>query len=242
VTQNIYDDPEFFEGYSQLPRSIVGLDGAPEWASLRALLPDIRGRRVVDLGCGYGWFCRWAAEQGAESVLGIDVSVMMLAKAAAMTTDTAITYTHGDLEHLELPQASFDLAYSSLAFHYLEHLPKLLATVYNALVPGGSLIFSVEHPLLTAPSQPAWTRDAEGRKRWPIDSYLLEGPRITNWISEGVVKQHRTLSTYINLLLNAGFNISHVDEWGPTDAQIAKQPNLAEERQRPTFLLIAANR
>lgn len=58
VTQNIYDDAEFFEQYSRLERSIEGLDGAVEWPSMRALLPDLRGLSVLDLGCGYGWFCR----------------------------------------------------------------------------------------------------------------------------------------------------------------------------------------
>ena len=73
ATQNIYDDPGFFENYGRLPRSKDGLSAAPEWASLQALLPDLKGLRVVDLGCGYGWFCRFAREQGAEHVLGLDV-------------------------------------------------------------------------------------------------------------------------------------------------------------------------
>jgi 2-polyprenyl-3-methyl-5-hydroxy-6-metoxy-1,4-benzoquinol methylase len=58
MTQNIYDDPGFFQGYSQMARSIDGLDAAPEWPALRAMLPPMQGLKVVDLGCGYGWFCR----------------------------------------------------------------------------------------------------------------------------------------------------------------------------------------
>jgi 2-polyprenyl-3-methyl-5-hydroxy-6-metoxy-1,4-benzoquinol methylase len=65
MTQNIYDNPDFFEGYSQLSRSVRGLAGAPEWPALRTLLPDLHNLRVVDLGCGFGWFCRWARENGA---------------------------------------------------------------------------------------------------------------------------------------------------------------------------------
>ena len=65
MAQNIYDNPEFFEGYSRLGRSVEGLAGAAEWPSLKAMLPDVRGLRVADLGCGYGWFCRWASEHGA---------------------------------------------------------------------------------------------------------------------------------------------------------------------------------
>jgi hypothetical protein len=54
MKQNKYDDPEFFEIYSQMPRSIGGLEKASEWPALRALLPDLRDKHVLDLGCGYG--------------------------------------------------------------------------------------------------------------------------------------------------------------------------------------------
>jgi len=103
MTQNIYDDDKFFTGYSRLPRSVEGLDGAPEWPALRALLPDLHGRNVLDLGCGFGWFCRWARQQGAAHVLGIDVSEKMLARARATSEDPAVTYTRADMEQLDLP-------------------------------------------------------------------------------------------------------------------------------------------
>jgi ubiquinone/menaquinone biosynthesis C-methylase UbiE len=240
VTQNVYDNEEFFEGYSRLGRSVEGLDGAAEWPSLRALLPDLHGLRVVDLGCGFGWFCRWARQAGAAHVLGLDVSERMLARARATTPGTDITYTRADLEHLQLPEASCDLVYSSLAFHYIERLDALLAGVHRALVPGGRLVFSVEHPIYTAPSNPGWSVDLTGRKTWPIDGYLNEGARSTDWLTKGVIKQHRTIGTYLGLLLRAGFTISHVEEWGPTDPQIAARPALADERQRPPFLLVSA--
>ena len=242
MTQNIYDNPEFFETYSRLSRSIEGLDGAAEWPSLRALLPNLHGLRVVDLGCGFGWFCRWAREHGAAQVLGVDVSERMLARARDTTADPAITYARADMERLDLLGASFDLAYSSLALHYIEGLAGLLATVYRALVPGGHFTFSVEHPIFTAPANPGWTPGPEGRRTWPVDHYLTEGPRTTDWLAKGVIKQHRTIATYVNLLVGLGFAITHVEEWGPTDAQIAAEPAWADERQRPPFLLVAACR
>jgi ubiquinone/menaquinone biosynthesis C-methylase UbiE len=131
MTQNTYDDPAFFEAYSQLSRSVEGLDGAAEWPALRALLPALRGRKVVDLGCGYGWFCRWAVEQGAQTVLGLDVSEKMLARAMNSTADSTITYARADLEKLDLPEAVFDLAYSSLAFHYITDLAGLFRTIHR---------------------------------------------------------------------------------------------------------------
>ncbi len=242
MAQNIYDNDEFFAGYSRLSRSVEGLDGAPEWPALRALLPDLRGLNVLDLGCGFGWFCRWAREQGAAHVLGIDVSEKMLARASATTQDTAITYSRADLEQIDLPLASFNVVYSSLALHYIENLNGLLARVYRSIAPGGSLVFSVEHPIFTAPADPGWCVNAAGRKTWPVDGYLDEGPRSTDWLAKGVIKQHRTLATYINLLLRLGFAMSHVEEWGPTAEQIASRPDWADECQRPPFLLVAARR
>jgi SAM-dependent methyltransferase len=242
MAQNIYDNPEFFEGYSRLPRSVAGLDGAPEWPALQALLPDLSGRKVVDLGCGYGWFCRWAREHRAARVLGIDVSERMLARARAETPDGAIDYVRADMECLDLPAGSFDLVYSSLALHYVADLAALLAAVHRALVSGGHLVFSVEHPIFTAPTQPGWSVDAQGRKTWPIDGYLVEGPRQTDWLTKGVVKQHRTFASYLNLLVRLGFALAHVNEWGPSDEQIAARPALADERQRPPFLIIAARK
>ena len=240
MTQNIYDNEEFFVGYSRLRRSVEGLDGMPEWPALRALLPVLRRCKVLDLGCGFGWFCRWAREQGASDVVGIDVSERMLARARAGTPDPAIVYSRADMEQLELPPKTFDVVYSALALHYVERLHQLMAQVYRSLVTGGVLVFSVEHPIFTAPSQPNWSLDAAGRKTWPVDRYLDEGPRSTDWLTRGVIKQHRTLATYINMLVGAGFVISHVEEWGPTEDQIAAEPNWSDERQRPPFLIMAA--
>lgn len=242
MTQNIYDDPTFFEGYSRLDRSVRGLAGAPEWPALRALMPDLQGLNVVDLGCGFGWFCRWARQHGAARVLGLDVSEMMLSQAKATTSDPAITYVSADLERLALPRASFDLMYSSLALHYIENLAGLLAQLRAALIPGGQLIFSVEHPIFTAPTNPGWSVGIDGQSVWPVDGYLAEGARSTDWLAKGVVKQHRTIGTYFGMLRTAGFISTHLEEWGPTDDQIAAVPAWAQERQRPAFLLMAAHR
>jgi SAM-dependent methyltransferase len=242
MTQNIYDNPAFFAGYSRLGRSVEGLEGAAEWPALRAMLPEMRGLAVVDLGCGFGWFCRWARAHGATRILGLDVSEKMLERAREATSDKAIAYERADLERFDLPPGAFGMAYSSLALHYLENLDLLLDTVRGGLVPGGHLVFSVEHPIYTAPMRPGWVADTEGRKTWPVDSYLAEGPRSTDWLAKGVIKRHRTIGHYLNALIRHGFAIAHVEEWGPDDAQIAARPELADERQRPPFLLVSAIR
>jgi len=93
-----------------------------------------------------------------------------------------------------------------------------------------------------APTQPGWSIDAAGRKTWPVDRYLVEGPRSTDWFAKGVVKHHRTMGTTLNLLIKAGFVIGHVEEFCPSQAQIAARPELAEELERPMFLLVHARR
>jgi SAM-dependent methyltransferase len=239
--QNIYDNDAFFAAYGKLRRSVEGLGGAPEWPALSAMLPTMEGLNVVDLGCGFGWFCRFAREAGAAQVLGLDISEKMLARARE-ASDASIAYRRTDLEELELPAAAFDLVYSSLALHYIVNLGDVFTTVHRALVPGGRFVFSVEHPLYTAPSRPGWHPDDSGRKRWLVDRYLEEGARATNWLAEGVIKQHRTVATYLNLLLGLGFRLRRVEEWGPSDAQIEAHPEWALERDRPPFLLVSAER
>jgi SAM-dependent methyltransferase len=241
MTQNIYDNEAFFTAYSQLPRSVGGLDAAPEWPALRAMLPALQGKNVLDLGCGYGWFCRWASEQGAARVLGVDVSEKMLAQARRMGEYAAVEYARLDLEQLALPPAACDLVYSSLAFHYIEQFDALLAAIVHGLKPGGKLVFSIEHPIFMAPRQPGWLSDAQGRKSWPVDSYQLQGPRVSDWLAPGVLKQHRTIGTTVHSLLQAGFRLEHLEEWGPTDEQIALQPALSEERERPMLLLLSCS-
>jgi SAM-dependent methyltransferase len=242
MAQNIYDRPDFFANYSALARSVKGLAGAPEWPALRAMLPPIDGSRVVDLGCGFGWFCRWASEHGASEVTGIDLSENMLARARAQTADYAVTYLQADLEQLDLSQSAFDLAYSSLALHYVEDAGKLFRTVHRALAAGGRFVFSTEHPIFMAPARQEWIADTAGRRAWPVNGYSLEGPRTSDWLAKGVVKYHRTLGTTLNLLVAAGFVIDHVEEFSPTEAQVADNPALAEERERPMFLLVSVHR
>lgn len=242
MAQNIYDNPDFFAGYSQLPRQVHGLSGAPEWPAIRALLPDLRGRRVVDLGCGFGWFARYAVEHGAESVLGLDISEKMIARARADTPGDRIAYEIADLDQLELPADRFDLAYSALAFHYVSDFARLVQTVHRSLKPGGHFVFTIEHPIFMAATHPHWIADEDGSKTWPVNNYAREGERRTDWFAKGVLKYHRRLSTTLNTLIDAGFALRRLEEFAPTAEQIAAFPALEEELERPMMALIAAER
>lgn len=96
MAQNIYDDEAFFAGYAALPRSRGGLESAPEWPLMRSMVGNVANENVVDLGCGFGWFCRWAAEQGANSVLGLDLSHKMLARARSETRNSVVRYKQAE--------------------------------------------------------------------------------------------------------------------------------------------------
>jgi SAM-dependent methyltransferase len=243
MAQNIYDNEEFFKEYIQLQRQSIGLDGAPEWPALRSMLPaSLTGAKFLDLGCGFGWVCRWAREKGAAQVLGVDLSENMLAKARGFPADGGITYQRADLDSLELPPSTYDVAFSSLTLHYIKDLPRLVAQVHKTLVAGGTFAFSVEHPLWTAPRNPHFIEDSEGHTVWPLDKYLDEGERVTNWLADGVIKQHRTLATYINTLIEAGLTLSSIDEWARSEEEIAANSGCKNSRIRPPFLLMKVSK
>lgn len=240
--QNIYDDPEFLAGYRSLDRQVHGLDGASEWPSLRALLPDPADRRVIDLGCGFGWFGRWADEHGAAAVTGFDLSEQMLAGAADRTTSDRVEFVRADLDDLVLEPDSVELVFSSLALHYVHDLDRLLGTVAGALAHDGVFVASVEHPIYSAPTSQEFETSAAGTRIWPLDRYLVEGERVTDWFVDGVRKQHRTVATYVNALVDAGLVVDRLVEWGPSPDEIERRPALADDLDRPWFLLIRASR
>ncbi len=241
--QNIYDDPDFLAGYVTLDRQVRGLDGAAEWPTLRSMVPDLTDRRVVDLGCGFGWFSRWADENGAASVLGVDVSASMLERATAATVGDSVTYRREDLDTLELDADSVDHVFSSLALHYVHDLERLLSMLATSMAAGGSLVFSVEHPIYSAPTTQAFETSSNGDRVWPLDNYLVEGRRITTWFVDGVVKEHRTVATYVNTVINAGLVLDEIVEFGAAGMAGGAHPDASDEdRHRPWFLLLRATK
>ncbi|ATZ56668.1 hypothetical protein BCIN_13g05030 [Botrytis cinerea B05.10] len=102
MAQNIYDQEAFFKACAQLPRSVHGLEKAPKFQVLRSWLPSLEGSSFLDLGCGFGWMCRWARKNGAKLVQGTDVSGNMLARAREYPEDPSISYCKADLETLQI--------------------------------------------------------------------------------------------------------------------------------------------
>jgi SAM-dependent methyltransferase len=241
MKQNKYDDPEFFAKYSQMPRSIHGLEGTGEWPAFRSLLPDLRDQRVLDLGCGFGWHCRYARRQGARSVIGVDLSEKMLAHAQATTDDSAIQYRRGAIEDVDFPAEEFDLVISSLALHYVERFDVVCRNVHRWLKPDGLFVFSAEHPIFTSRPAQQWCLGPQGeRLHWPVDDYQKEGPRQTQWLADSVVKYHRTAATYFNTLVDSGFCVRRLLEPAPPAEMLAQHPEWQDECRRPIFILFAA--
>ncbi len=241
MKQNKYDDPDFFSRYSAMPRSTGGLAAANEWPAVRDLLPDLAGKRVLDLGCGFGWHCRYAREAGARSVVGVDLSSRMLDRARATTDDPAITYVQSAIEDIGFDAGSFDVVLSSLALHYVEDFDRACARVAACLVDDGAFVFSVEHPVFTAREAQDWHRGAAGEiSHWPVDDYQREGRRHTRWMADDVVKYHRTVATTVNTLIDNGFRIARLLEPQPTPEAMASDPALADELRRPMFMAVSA--
>lgn len=242
MKENKYDDARFFEKYSQMSRSLYGLQGAGEWPELQKLLPDFSGKRVLDLGCGYGWHCRYAAEQGAASVVGVDLSEKMLQTAREKTQSERITYLRCAMEDISFPPGSFQVVLSSLAFHYVADYPALMQKIRDLLAPGGDLVFSTEHPVFTAQGPQDWEYDSKGNIRhFPVDNYYYEGRREAVFLGEPVIKYHRTVTTYLNTLLDLGFRLVRVVEPQPP-RNMMDLPGMKEEMRRPMMLLVAAQK
>lgn len=267
----MYDNDVFFHKYSAFPRAIQGEKGASEWPELQRMLPsDYNGKKVLDLACGEGWFARWCVSRGAREVDACDISVNMLRKAESRTTtaksqadklsapattvhiatdvdnayrEGVINYSRVDMEELVLQTGPpYDLVFCGLALHYIVNITNVVQQVHTSLVPGGLFVFSIEHPFLTAPTRPGFTKTADGEvDQWPVDSYFDEGERSVNWIVKDVKKQHRTLSTYFALLVDAGFEVVRMDEWGATEQKTRKHPDWVEG-VCPRFLLMTARK
>ncbi len=242
MKENKYDNDVFFKKYSEMNRSTEGLAGAGEWSELQKLLPDFNGKHVLDLGCGYGWHCLYAAEHGAVSVLGTDISGKMLEAAEEKNPHDKIRYQKGAMEDLEFPEGSYDVVISSLAFHYIKDFSSLVKKISTWMAEEGSFVFSVEHPVFTSNGNQDWYYDDQGNiLHFPVDNYYYEGEREAVFLGEKVIKYHRTLTTYLDTLLQNGFVIEHIIEPAPPEAMM-DIPGMKDEMRRPMMLLVSARK
>lgn len=232
---NPYENPAFFAEYAKMSRSRLGLEGAGEWHQLQPMFPAVTGSTVLDLGCGYGWHCKYAAEHGAKTVLGIDQSARMLREAESRNAAENIEYRVCGLDSFEYPHETFDLVVSNLVLHYVEDLNTVFKKVYETLKPGGKFLFNIEHPAFTAGVRQQFSADGT----WPMADYFYPGVRETEFLGYAVKKYHHTLTQIINGLLQNGFVLEIVEEAMPPAAWRDRMP---EEMQRPMMLLVRAGK
>lgn len=237
---NIYDDKNFFDQYAKMSRSRQGLSGAGEWYQFKALFPDLSGKSVLDLGCGYGWHCKYAVECGAKQVLGIDLSEKMIQEANEKNADPKITYRVCGLDEYDYPADSYDCVISNLVLHYIADIDSILRKIYSTLKPGGIFLLNIEHPVFTAGVNQDWIYDSDGKPQyWPVDDYFYPGERVTRFLGKTVIKQHHTLTQILMGLISAGFRLEVVEEAMPS-ADSMKIPGMSDEMRRPMMLLIKA--
>ena len=243
VKDNAYNNPRFFQGYRRMREDPESANELIEQPALRACLPPLEGLEVLELGCGMGHLSRYLAERGTFRVLATDASERMLAVAKSKRPHERVEYRLCAMEDLELPPRNFDLVVSSLSVHYVADHAALVRKIARWLRPGGHFVYSVEHPMKTAPKDPGkdWARDEEGNELyWPLSGYCEEGPRQEEWFAGSVVKHHRKLSSMLNDLVASGMAIERVEEPEEALASGRRQPVFPQNRHRPSVLVVSS--
>ena len=238
--QNIYDNETFFEGYKKIRENEANANNLFEIPALFSMLPDLKDKTILDLGCGFGEHCKRFVESGAKKVIGIDISEKMLEIAKQENADSKITYINMPMENIWQLNEKFDVVVSSLAFHYVEDFSGVVKNIYDMLNENGVFLFSQENPLCTCFSGGnRWTKDENGNKLYiNLSNYGIEGERESSWFVDNVKKYHRTFSTIINTLIETGFKIEKMIEPLPTEDLLKKFPEYKDLFHKPDFLLV----
>lgn len=207
--------------------------------ALFSLIGDVSRKKLLDAGCGEGYLSRLLARQGAL-VTGVDYSPRMLEHAKSRTpNELVIGYQHGNLEELDfLENDQFQLVVSNMVIQDLADYEKAFQEVYRVLEKDGYFIFSILHPCFVTPNS-GWVKTEEGAKLyWKTDRYFYEGAyeqRIGE--EEKMILFHRTLTSYINALVQTGFLIEEVVEPKPSEEVLMKYPSFGEDLRCADFLV-----
>lgn len=166
------------------------------------LLGDVRGKKVLDVGCGGGQTTRWLAAHGAHAV-GFDLSAEQLRLGRAMGTGTRLV--RADAEALPFRDGSFDIACSAYgALPFVADSARVMREVARVLKPGGRWVFSVTHPFRWCfpddPSARGLTVNASYFDRTPYVEQDERGQAV-------YVEHHRTMGDRLRDLVAAGFTV-----------------------------------
>jgi ubiquinone/menaquinone biosynthesis C-methylase UbiE len=197
---------------------------------------DIEGKHILDCGCGEGRFCRMLVERGAGYILGLDLCSEMIHAARELKTGCD-DYRIADVQDLGfLENETFDLAVSYLNQCDLPDFNANNREVFRVLKPGGRFICANLHPMRSAAG--SWHKSPEGEKLHAIlDHYFDETERYWKMLGCDLTNFHRSLSTYVNGFLEAGFNLDAILEPSIEKERINRFPGLEDELRVPTFII-----
>lgn len=215
------------------------------------LLGDLRGRHVLELGCGGGQSCVTMVKQGA-TVIGVDFSEAQLGHAQQLaakqlTPELALKlrFIHGDAGRLsEIASESIDLVLSVNTFQYVADIARVLHECGRVLCREGQLICTVDHPLRTC----FVDEEADELAIYPIRSYFNDEPMRWQFPESGawMVSYHHTLAEWIDLLTAAGLQLQRLLE-PPPPTELADElwpldGPLAELRHVPQTIIFVAKK
>ncbi|MDL2363630.1 MAG: class I SAM-dependent methyltransferase [Patescibacteria group bacterium] len=217
-----------------------------EKPAMYGLLPDLQDKSVVSLGCGSGEDCEFLRSCGASKVVGIDISESMIgfAKNSYPECDFAVM----DMENLAFENESFDFAYSSLAVHYIEDWTKLFADTHRVLKPGGSFLFSCNHPVYSALEtsrndddmkvrELSRTLDKKTDSATIVGNYTKRRP-VTLDTGMAVTTWHKSIGEITHEATSAGFVITDILEPQPLPAMEKVAPKDYETLTKiPNFIV-----
>ncbi len=240
MKQNVYDQETFYKGYKAIRERAHNYNNLLEQPALESLMPDVSGKVVLDIGCGSGDFAAKCVRNGAAHVIGIDISENMINDARLKYSGERLEFIQVAFEDVKIDPSSIDIVVSSLAFHYMANFRAVMEKVSHVLRDDGELLFSCEHPIVTAnKGGKDWVLDEKGAIRhFAVDHYHDEGQRTLTWIVEGVVMYHRSMSTIVNTMIECGLKVEQLVEPTPTEEAVALLPTLAKEFRRPSFLIV----
>ena len=221
------------------------------------MLPEVDGLSGIDVGCGEGHNTRLVAERGARMV-GVYISETFVRHASEHEARKLMGIQYRRASAVELPFAdeSFDFAVAFMSLMDMPEIERVLAEVFRVLRPGGFLQFSIEHPCFTTPHRRT-LRDEHGRAyAREVGGYFREeSGEVQEWIfssvppgeREGlrpfrVPRFTRTLSQWLNLLIEGGFVIERFGEPYPADEAIREYPRLQGAREFAYFLHVRARK
>ncbi|MFL6112756.1 MAG: class I SAM-dependent methyltransferase [Catenulispora sp.] len=196
--------------------------------AMLALIGDVAGLDVLDVGCGAGFYSAALVGRGAE-VTGIDGSEELL-RYAEEAAGSRATFRHHDLEEpLPFTDASFDLAVMALVYHHVYNRRQLLAELRRVLRPTARLLVSTTHPA--------------GEQRWLGGSYY-EGGRVDAPVGERfrINFERMTIERFVNELLDGGFVLERLLEPRPDAALRALDPAEFERLDSRANVLTVAMR